>query len=321
MLIDLITSHRKTAAIYAFVDTGLSVHFRDGACIDIDELSLKSGIDNSRLNQLFDYLIEIGVLVSNNHGITLSDECSALSDPESLESLMIKYETNQEHWSSWVMYSKSLRENNGKSAFEMVYGKTFFEHLANNKSLRADFDALMTKNSSTLINNLLNIYDFDKYNRMLDLGGASGHLLKSINEKGKEKGKEKHYAVLDLYNELPVSEDIDFINGDFMKSIPSGYDLYILMNIIHNWNDNGVISILNNCRKAMDDDATVLLISMMKKPQSPIANSMSILMDMIFLSKERYLAEVEYLANQAGLTIKDSKDIDEIYSTIELKVK
>ncbi|KER03300.1 methyltransferase [Photorhabdus temperata] len=317
MLIDLITSHRKTAAIYALVDTGLSVHFKDGACVDIDELSRKSGIDNSRLNQLCDYLIEIGVLISNNHGITLSDECSALADPESIESLLIKYETNQEHWNSWVMYSKSLRENNGKSAFEMVYGKPIFEHLANNKSLREDFDALMTKNSNTLIQNLLNVYDFNIYNRMLDVGGAKGHLLESINE----KVKGKHYAVLDRYNELPVSEDIDFINGDFMKSIPSGYDLYILMNIIHNWNDDGVISILKNCRKAMDDDATVLLISVMKKPQSPIANSMSILMDMLFLSKERYLTEVEDLANQAGLTIKDTKDIDETFSTIELKVK
>ncbi|WP_445495661.1 methyltransferase [Photorhabdus sp. SF281] len=319
MLIDLITSHRKTAAIYAFVDTGLSVHFKDGACIDIDELSHKSGIDNSRLFQLCDYLIEIGVLVNNNHGITLSDECSALTDPESLESLMIKYETNQEHWSSWVMYSKSLLENNGKSAFEMVHGKTLFEHLGNNKPFRADFDALMKKNSNTLIKNLLDVYDFNKYNRMLDVGGARGHLLKSINEK--MEGKEKYYAVLDRYNELPISEDIDFINGDFMKSIPSGYDLYILMNIIHNWSDNDVISILGNCRKAMDDNATITVINMMKKPQSPIANSMSILMDMLFLSKERYLTEIENLANQAGLTIQDAKDIDETFSLIELKVK
>ncbi len=106
-----------------------------------------------------------------------------------------------------------------------------------------------------------------------------------------------------------------------MESIPSGYDLYILMNIIHNWSDNDVISILDNCRKAMDDNATITVINMMKKPQSPIANSMSILMDMLFLSKERYLTEIENLANQAGLTIQDAKDIDETFSLIELKVK
>ncbi len=31
MLVELITSYRKSAAIYAFIDTGFSVHFKDGA--------------------------------------------------------------------------------------------------------------------------------------------------------------------------------------------------------------------------------------------------------------------------------------------------
>ncbi|TDB60704.1 methyltransferase [Photorhabdus khanii] len=317
MLIDLITSYRKSAAIYAFVDTGLSVYFKDGAYIDISELSHKSGIDHSRLSRLCDFLIEIGVLVSNNDKVALSDECSALANPESMESLMTKCEISPEFWHAWLMYSKSLLENNGKPAFEIVYGKPFFDYLENNQSFKSNFDHFMSKNSDKIVGKLLDIYDFSQYNSILDLGGGEGNLLVRISE----KIKGKHYAVLDMYNEVPVSGNIEFINGDFFKSIPSGYDLYILKNVIHNWSDNDSILILKNCRKAMDDGATILLIGLIKKSQSERIKSTDIAMDVLLSGKERYLTEFEYLADQAGLIIKSTKNINELYSIIELGVK
>ncbi|NRN29506.1 methyltransferase [Photorhabdus heterorhabditis] len=320
MLTELIRSYRKSAAIYALVNTGLSVHLKDGIYVDIGELSHKCGIDNSRLSRLCDFLIEIGVLVSNNHGVALSDECSALADPNSLESLLVKHEISSYNWNSWLAYPESLLKNDNKSAFEITHGKPFFEYLDNNKLIKSNFDSLMSRNSDKLAKKLLEIYDFNKHNKILDLGGGEGNLLVKINE----KVKGKHYTVLDRYNEIPISEDMDFINGDFLKSVPSGYDLYILKNVIHNWSDDDSILILKNCRKAMDDNATLLLITIMKKPQSPIENiakSMDIFMDVILLGKERYLTEFEYLADQAGLVIQETEDIDESFSFIKLGVK
>lgn len=317
MLIELITSYRKSAAIYAFVNTGLSINFKDGAYVDISELSHKSGIDHSRLSRLCDFLIEIGVLVGNNDKVALSDECSALANPESMESLMTKCEISPEFWNAWLMYSKSLLENNDKPAFEIAHGKPFFNYLENNQLLKYNFDHFMSKNSDKIIGKLLDIYDFSQYNRILDLGGGEGNLLVRISE----KIKGKHYAVLDIYNKIPVSENIEFIDGDFFKSIPSGYDLYILKNVIHNWSDNDAILILKNCRKAMDNGATILLIGLIKKSQSERIKSTDIAMDVLLSGKERYLTEFEYLAEQAGLVIKDTKNINELYSIIELGVK
>ncbi|WP_445495662.1 methyltransferase [Photorhabdus sp. SF281] len=317
MLVDLITSYRKSAAIYAFIDTGLSVHFKNGAYINIDELSRQYGIDNSRLSRLCDYLITIGVLISNNNKVALSDECSALADPESMESLFIKWELSPDCWNAWSMYPKSLIKNDGKSAFEIAHGRPFFEYFDNNKLIKSIFDSAMSKTSDIIVEKLLDIYDFSQYNRILDVGGGEGNLLIKI----REKVKEKHYAVLDRYTEIPVSENIDFINGDFLKLVPSGYDLYILKNIIHDWSDKNAILILENCRKAMDNGATVLLINYTKNSQSSMIISLDILMDVLFSGKERFLKEFEYLANQAGLTIKDTKNINELYSIIELSVK
>ncbi|MFD0708036.1 methyltransferase [Photorhabdus akhurstii] len=317
MLAELITSYRKSAAIYAFVDTGLSIHFKNGAYVDIDELSRQCGIDYSRLDRLCDFLIEIGILVNHGHRVTLSEECSALADPESMESLIVKWELSPDCWSAWSMYSRSLLEDDGKPAFEIMYGKSFFEHLVNNKLLKSDFDSSMSKSSDKIIEKLLDIYDFNQYNRILDVGGGEGNLLVRISE----KVKGKHYAVLDRYNEIPVLENIYFMNGDFFKSIPSGYDLYILKNILHDWPDDKAILILENCRKAMDSGAKVLLVSCMKKPQSKAVLYLDMLMDVLFSGKERNLTEFERLANQAGLVIQDVKDIDELFSIIQLGIK
>ncbi|MBS9423416.1 methyltransferase [Photorhabdus caribbeanensis] len=317
MLAEIITSYRKSAAIYAFVDTGLSIHFKHGAYVDIDELSRQCGIDYSRLERLCDFLIEVGVLVSHGHKVTLSEECSALADPESMESLIVKWELSPDCWNAWSMYSRSLLENDGKPAFEIMHGKSFFEHLASNKLLKSNFDSSMSKGSDKIIEKLLDIYDFSQYNRILDVGGGEGNLLVRISE----KVKGKHYAVLDRYNEIPVLENIDFINGDFLKLIPSGYDLYIIKNILHDWPDDKAVLILENCRKAMDSSSKILLINYMKKPQSKAVLYLDMLMDVLFSGKERYLTEFERLANQAGLVIQDVKDIDELSSIIQLGIK
>ncbi|WP_448512192.1 methyltransferase [Photorhabdus laumondii] len=317
MLIDLITSCRKSTAIYAFVDMGLSVHFKDGACVNISELASQYGLDHSRFSRLCEYLIKIGVLVSCNEGVALSEECSALADPESMESLMIRCEVSPEYWKAWSMYSKSLYENNSKTAFEIAHGKPFFEYLDHHELFRSNFDSFMSKNSDKIIEKILDIYDFSRHSRILDVGGGEGNLLIRINE----KIKGKHYAVLDRYNETPVLENIEFINGDFFKLVPSGYDLYILKNVIHNWSDSNAILILENCRKAMGDNATVLLIGTVKKLKLEIIDSTDILMDVLLLGKERYLNELEDLAHQAGFVVKDIKEINEKYSIIELGVK
>lgn len=234
MLIELITSCRKSTAIYTFVDMGLSVHFKDGACVNISELSRQYGLDHSRFSRLCEYLIKIGVLVSSNEGVALSEECSALADPESIESLMIKWEFDSDFWNAWLMYPRSLLENNGKSAFEIAHGKPIFEYLDSNELLREKFNSLMSKNSGKMIEKLFDIYDFSQHDKILDVGGGRGNLLIKISE----RVKGKYYAVLDIYNKSPTYENIDFIDGDFFKSIPSGYDLYILKNIIHDWSDN-----------------------------------------------------------------------------------
>jgi hypothetical protein len=52
------------------------------------------------------------------------------------------------------------------------------------------------------------------------------------------------------------------IAGDFFESVTHGADVYILKNVLHDWNDDCAVRILKNCRRAMDSTAKLLVIEM-----------------------------------------------------------
>ncbi|MFM6037944.1 MAG: methyltransferase, partial [Sphaerospermopsis kisseleviana] len=43
------------------------------------------------------------------------------------------------------------------------------------------------------------------------------------------------------------------VSGSFFEAVPSGGDAYLLKHIVHDWDDERAIKILQNCRNAMDE--------------------------------------------------------------------
>ena len=53
---------------------------------------------------------------------------------------------------------------------------------------------------------------------------------------------------------------VEKVAGDFFKSVPRGADAYMMKHIIHDWDDERAIKILNSIYAAMPDDGKVLII-------------------------------------------------------------
>jgi hypothetical protein len=53
---------------------------------------------------------------------------------------------------------------------------------------------------------------------------------------------------------------LELLCGDFFDSIPAGGDVYILKNILHDWEDSRARQILARCREAMTAEARLLII-------------------------------------------------------------
>ncbi len=100
----------------------------------------------------------------------------------------------------------------------------------------------------------------------MDVGGGYGALLMAIlmrygdasgvvfDRSTCREGSER------LIAQTGLSDRCRFVGGDFFKSVPVGGDIYLLKNVIHNWDDDWSMTILRTCRTAMSGDSRLLLI-------------------------------------------------------------
>jgi hypothetical protein len=65
-----------------------------------------------------------------------------------------------------------------------------------------------------------------------------------------------------------IAERCQLIAGDFFTSVPTGGDAYLLKHIIHDWDDDRSIAILQNCHAVMSAGSKLLLVEQVIPPGS-----------------------------------------------------
>ena len=68
----------------------------------------------------------------------------------------------------------------GGTAFEDVYGESFFEHLGRHRDHEAAFQASMAGRAEQEADDVVAAYDFSGLNKFVDVGGGRGVLLAAI---------------------------------------------------------------------------------------------------------------------------------------------
>ena len=99
-----------------------------------------------------------------------------------------------------------------------------------------------------------------------------------------------------------LAERTEVVGGDFFESVPPA-DLYLLKFILHDWDDERAITILQRCRKAMTGGGKVAIVEMVVgEPSDP---GFGALMDINMLAaspgQERSLDEYDTLLGAACL--------------------
>ena len=98
----------------------------------------------------------------------------------------------------------------------------------------------------------------------------------------------------------------DAVGGDFFESVPAGADAYVMKYIVHDWDDDQSVRILQNCRQAMAQDGRVLVIDHVVAAGNRFdwGKLMDINMMVMMRSKERTKDEFRQLFARAGLRLK-----------------
>jgi ubiquinone/menaquinone biosynthesis C-methylase UbiE len=64
---------------------------------------------------------------------------------------------------------------------------------------------------------------------------------------------------------------VSLIAGDFFESIPSDGDIYVMKQVLHDWDDPRALAILKNCRRVMKTGAKLLVAELIIPEAGPAA--------------------------------------------------
>jgi hypothetical protein len=201
----------------------------------------------------------------------------------------------------------------GGVPFEHVHNVSFFEYLAQHPERGVEFQASMVDRSRQEAAEVVAAYDFGSFGRLVDVGGGHGVLLTEIL-----RAVPRLQAV--LLDRLPVverarerleaaglAERCEFVAGDFFEAVPPGGDAaYVLSRVIHDWDDEAAVHILTNCRRAMGQGGTLLLVEAVlpeRARERPAAIRMDLHMLALLHGRKRLVAEYERLLGAAGFRL------------------
>ncbi|MGH3429012.1 MAG: methyltransferase [Mycobacteriales bacterium] len=193
----------------------------------------------------------------------------------------------------------------GKPAFDRVHGTEFFDYLAEHPQDAAVFDVAMTSLSTGDTANIVTAYDFSRLRTVVDVGGGRGGLLAAILS----VNPHLQGVLFDRPAVLAGAEIIDrftVVTGDFFDSVPEGGDVYLLSNVIHDWDDDHAVEILSACRASMADTARLLIAEIVLPEGAAVSTGKLVDVVMLVLTtggRQRTEAEHRALCGRAGLRV------------------
>jgi hypothetical protein len=217
------------------------------------------------------------------------------------------------------LFGHALRT--GRPAIEQVQPNGIFAYLAERPDEARIFGEAMTAKAHAQVAGVLGAYDFSPFECIADIGGGRGHLLQAVLERApRAKGVLFDLPhVIDDATGLISSERLLLQAGDFFRDRLPSCDAYMLMEVIHDWDDEKSEAILRALRAAAPDHATLLLLETIVPDEAGPhwAKTLDVLMLAITGGLQRTAQEYEALLARSGFQMKRVIDTPTGISIVE----
>jgi len=204
---------------------------------------------------------------------------------------------------------EALRQ--GITPFEARYGAPVFAYFDEHPNVARVFGEHMSLTTAWAEDVIIAQHSFRPFRLAVDIGGSHGTLLaRLLAENPEAQGvlfdlpavAEQAGARLDWIAE---GGRIDVVGGDFFQSVPSGGDLYLLKQILHDWNDDECTAILRSVRMAIAPGGRLAVIDrLLPEENEPDPVFASDIMMMVWTTgQERKLSQFEQLFAATGFAL------------------
>jgi orsellinic acid C2-O-methyltransferase len=279
------------------------------------ELARATETQPAALNRVLRLLASVGVFEEQEGGrfaLTLIGECLRANVPGSARAAVLLF-GGVRIQDSWKDLEYCVRT--GDPAFRKRGHTDPFVELAQSPEDAANFDAAMADFTRMTAIAVAAAYDFAAFHDVVDVGGGNGALMIGILN----AYPQLHGIVFDQPHvverakkqiaEGALTERCRAVGGDFFQEVPGGADAYLLKHIIHDWNDERAVVILQTCRRAIAPQGKLLLVEGVyparidQSPESRGAAANDVNMLVSTGGRQRSEAEFRSLYEQAGFRL------------------
>jgi hypothetical protein len=291
----------------------------------IGELATATGTQPAALARFLRVLASHGVFTSDERAQYSLNPLAMLLSSKASHSLRSAalYWSDRWMWESWGHLAHSLRT--GAPAFDHLHGASFFDFLERTPEAASTFDRFMSEGLYARHHAVAEAYDFSQPITVVDIGGNQGaQLVKILTANPEARGIlfDRPHVLEGAQRQLQHAAVIDrcaVVAGDFFECVPERADIYLLSQVIHDWDDELALRILRNCRRAMGGRAKLLLVEQVLDPLEP--RPATALLDLTMLAivggKERTADEYRSLLDSAAFSLTRIVATDSPFSIIE----
>lgn len=222
-------------------------------------------------------------------------------------------------WESFTGLGHATRT--GEPGICLLQPEGWTAYLQEHPADAAIFHQSMTAKAHADVAAVLKSHDFSRYSQVADIGGGNGHLLRALLD--------EHPAARGVLFDLPEVADtvaehprIEVVGGDFFTDRLPTCDAYVLMNIVHDWDDDAAGTILRAVAEAGQPQATVLVLEILL-PEGPVphwAKTLDVMMLAMTGGRERTLSQYDALLRASGLQLVAVTPTGTAFSVIEARV-
>lgn len=219
-------------------------------------------------------------------------------------------------WRAWVDFAGGTEVTDavaslsldGTDAFATANGAPFFGWMAQHPDRWTIFDQAMAAGARMHALTIDAAFEWGSVGTVCDVGGGTGDLLVGLLE----LEPDLNGIVFDLPEVVARARPhprLEAIGGDAFVFVPAGCDVYLLVNVIHDWNDDDATAILRSVATAVADHARVVVVDNdhPRHPRADVASSSDLLMAALTNGgRERDGAQLARMASQAGLHLTES---------------
>lgn len=179
-----------------------------------------------------------------------------------------------------------------------------FSYLRRHPEQAAVFDHAMSAKSHADIPLVIDSIGLAAFRSVVDVAGGRGHLLRAIVERspGIDATLVELPEVIERVIRDGMPDGVRLLATDiFTDALPSA-DAYVLMEILHDWDDADALRILSNLRRSAPAHATLLIVETVldeRRRRDP-AKTLDIVMLAVTGGRERSASEHASLLRRAG---------------------